>query len=80
MASAPPLNDNDRKPWLEKLARLLAEKGGRWCGAGLLGTKREISGTLAGGSSNPNGVTFIYLKGEKTHLNVAARQSLLSFS
>ena len=68
MASGTPLNDNDRKPWLEKLARLLAEKGENGVVLACSALKEKYRETLAGGSSNPNGVTFIYLKGEKTTL------------
>ena len=61
MASGTPLNDDDRKPWLETLASLLKEKGP--CVIACSALKAKYRDILRAGSP-----TFVYLHGTKETL------------
>jgi len=63
MASGMPLNDDDRKPWLEKLASVIGETSeGSVTACSAL--KKDYRNTL----STAGDVTFVYLHGSKETL------------
>lgn len=64
MASGHPLNDEDRQPWLEKLAKVLAEaEQADGCVLACSALKQQYRDTLEGGlSAKP---IIIYLDGSK---------------
>lgn len=68
MSSGVPLNDDDRKPWLNQLSERITEwnqSGGAVLACSAL--KKVYRDML--GSNNDNELTFIYLKGTKKTIN-----------
>lgn len=59
MTQGSPLNDNDRQPWLERLAKLINDDNG--CVLACSALKEKYRKTLAKG---PNKIQWIHLEGE----------------
>jgi gluconokinase len=64
MQAGEPLNDDDRKPWLQELMRLLDEAGkGKGCILACSALKQSYRDMLSGSSGSE--VVFVYLKGSR---------------
>ena len=68
MASGVALTDEDRKPWLLSLASILTSSSKSGTVLACSSLKKAYRDILRGGDDNPNGVTFVYLKGNKKTL------------
>lgn len=66
MKSGQPLNDDDRKPWLQILSKKIEEWNNKKGAVLACSALKKKYRTLLASNPGPSEITFVYLKGSKT--------------